>query len=84
MFRVAVEADCQIQPAMIRYQRGGRRDPGLAWIKGESLPGNMLRLMGRPASRADLAFLEPFEPGGRPRRALAEQAQSMVEAAYAG
>ena len=84
MFRVAVESDCPIQPTMIRYLRDGRRDHGVAWIKGESLVGNMLRLMGRPVSYADVAFLEPFAPSGRPRRALAEQAQFQVEAAYAG
>jgi len=84
MFRVAVEGDCPIQPVMIRYLRDGRRDHGVAWMKGESLAGNMLRLMGRPLSRADVAFLEPFRPAGRPRRALAEQAQLVVETAYAG
>lgn len=84
MFRVAVEADCPIQPAMVRYIRDGRRDPEVAWIKGESLFANMLRLMGRPTSRADLTFMESFEPNGRARRELADRAQAMVEEAYAG
>lgn len=83
LFKVAVEADCPVQPVMIRYLRKGRRDPGLTFLRGESFGVNLLRLLGRPRSTADLRFLEPFASTGRQRRELAEQAQQAVENAYA-
>lgn len=83
MFRVAVEAACPVQPVMIRYLRDGRIDPQASFIQGESFAASILRMMGRPPCLGEVHFLEPFEVGERPRRALAEQAQAMVEAAYA-
>ena len=82
LFKVAVEVDCPVQPVMIRYLRKGRRDPELTFLRGESFGVNLLRLLGRPRSIADLRFLEPFAASGRQRRDLAEQAQRAVENAY--
>ena len=82
LFKAAVEADCMVQPAMIRYLRNGRRDPDMSFIRGENLVVNMLRLLGRPTCDADLRFLDAFPPGDRPRRDLARQAQMAVNEAY--
>ena len=82
LFKAAVEADCMIQPVMIRYTRDGKRDPDMSFIKNEHLVGNMLRILGRPTSDAELRFLEPYAPAGRPRRELARQAQAAVSEAF--
>lgn len=82
MFKVAQEADCPIQPVMIRYVRDGQRDPEVTFLPGENFLQNLVRFMGRPASRAELRFLEPFEPGDQPRKALAARAEAAVRAAY--
>ncbi len=82
MFRLAIESPCPVQPAMIRYVRGGERDNEATFIRGESFIGNMLRLLGRPAGWVELSFLEPFEAEGRQRRELAELAHARVVAAF--
>lgn len=82
MFKVAVEAGCPIQPVMIRYVRDGRRDPDMTFLRGENFVQNILRLMGRPASVAELKFLPAFEPRDLPRRELAGEAEHAVRAAY--
>ncbi len=82
MFKVAQEAGCPVQPAMIRYVRDGRRDPDVTFINGENFLHNLVRLMGRPASRAELVFLDAFDPADLPRKALASRAEDAVKAAY--
>ncbi len=82
MFKVAQEAQCPIQPVMIRYVRDGRRDPDVTFLPNENFLQNLVRLMGRPASDAQIAFLDPFEPGDLPRKALAQRAETAVRAAY--
>lgn len=82
LFKAAVEADCLIQPVMIRYVRKGARDPEMTFIKGENLVRNMLRLLGRPGCVAELRFLPPFPPDGQPRRDLAHRAHRAVSEAY--
>ncbi len=82
MFRVAVEAPCPVQPAMIRYLRGGRRDPEMTFLDGEGFPANVLRLLGRPSSVADVHLLEPLAAVDRPRKEIASLAYRAVRAAY--
>lgn len=82
LFKVAVEAGCPVQPTMIRYVRRGRIDEEATFLPGENFAQNLLRLMGRPACRAEVRFLEAFETGDRPRRELAGQAEAAVRAAY--
>jgi 1-acyl-sn-glycerol-3-phosphate acyltransferase len=84
LFKAAVEADCMVQPTMIRYLHDGKPDPDMTFINGENLVLNMLRLLGRPTCDADLRFLEPFDPDERARRDLARQAQAAVTEAYHG
>lgn len=82
MFKVAVEADCRVQPVMIRYVRKGRRDPGTTFLRGENFVTNTIRLLGRPACDAELTFLAPFETGECSRRELAAMAEARIRAAY--
>jgi len=82
LFGAAVEADCPVQPVMIRYMRKGRRDPEMTFINHENMLTNMLRLLGRPSCEADIRFLEPLDAGGQARRDLAHSAHAAVVGAY--
>lgn len=82
MFRLAIEADCPVQPVMIRYHRKGRVDPGMSFINGENFMVNLARILGRPGSVGEVRFLDPFAPAGRQRRDLATLAQARVTEAY--
>lgn len=82
MFKVAQESQCAIQPVMIRYVRDGLRDDEVTFMPRENFLQNLVRLMGRPASRAQLVFLEPFQPGDQPRKALAARAETAVREAF--
>lgn len=82
MFKVAQETGCPIQPVMIRYIRDGKIDPDVTFINGENFLLNLVRLMGRPSSIAQVCFLESFEPGDTPRNALALRAETAVRAAH--
>ena len=82
MFKIAQEAECAVQPAMIRYLRKGQLDPDLSFRPGEHFLVNILRLLGRPACRAELRFLDAFESANMPRKALAQRAEAEVRAAY--
>lgn len=82
MFKVAQEAQCPVQPVMIRYVRNGERDPEVTFLPGESFLQNLVRFMGRPASTAEIVFLEPFAPGDQLRKTLAQRAENAVRSAY--
>jgi 1-acyl-sn-glycerol-3-phosphate acyltransferase len=82
MFRLAQDSGCPVQPVMIRYVRDGARDPEITFLPGESFLQNLIRFMGRPACRAEVAFLEPYPPADLPRKALASRAEAAVRAAY--
>jgi 1-acyl-sn-glycerol-3-phosphate acyltransferase len=82
MFKVAQEANCPIQPAMVRYLRDGRRDDDAGFRDGEPFLPNLVRMMGRRSVLADLQFLEPFAPEDLPRKQLAARAEAAVRDAY--
>ena len=82
LFGAAVEADCPVQPVMIRYLRNGGRDAEMTFINNENMVTNMLRLLGRPSCEADIRFLEPLAAGGQPRRDLAQRTRAAVVSAY--
>ncbi len=82
LFKTAVETECAIQPVMVRYIRDGVRDPDMTFINQENMLRNMIRLLGRPLSEADLHFLPLFLPADLSRRELARRAQKAVTVAY--
>jgi 1-acyl-sn-glycerol-3-phosphate acyltransferase len=82
LFKTAIEAECPVQPAMIRYTRDGNRDPGITFLVNETFLGNMLRLLGRPSCQCELRFLDPVPTSGRSRNELAGDAQAVVEQAF--
>lgn len=82
LFKTAIEADCPVQPVMIRYLRGGKRDQAFTFFANESFKMNFLRLLGRPASSCELLFLDPVQVQGRTRNQLAEGARAAIQQAY--
>ncbi len=82
MFRAALDAECAVQPIMIRYLRDGKRDDDISFRQGESMLVNFGRLLARPGATADLHFLPPLQTNGIPRRVLADAARAAVLKSY--
>jgi 1-acyl-sn-glycerol-3-phosphate acyltransferase len=84
IFLAAVEAGARVQPVALRYGEHGSAQATVAFAPGEGFLANFLRLLGEPARRADVVFLEPIDAndaGGR--RRIAELARERIVAAMA-
>ena len=82
IFLAAVESGARVQPVALRYGEHGAMQTHVAFQPGESFFGNFLRLLGEPARKADVCFLEPIDTtdaGGR--RRIAELARERIVAA---
>ena len=82
MFRAAVDAECPVQPVMLRYMRDGHRDDDFSFRKNENMLMNFCRLLARPGSTADIHFLPVIDAVGVPRRILADTARAAVIKSY--
>src|SRR5688500_9116025 len=85
IFLAAVESGARVQPVALRYGDRGAMQTRVAFQPGESFFGNFLRLLGEPARKADVCFLEPIDTtdaGGR--RRIAELARERIVAAMQG
>jgi len=82
MFRAAVDAECEVQPVMLRYIRNGRRNGDVGFRVGESMLVNFFRMLAQPATVADVNFLPPIDATGQPRRILADAARTAVINSY--
>jgi 1-acyl-sn-glycerol-3-phosphate acyltransferase len=79
IFLAAVEAGARVQPVALRYGEGGAAQSVVAFAPGEGFLANFIRLLGEPARRADIVFLEPIDvvvAGGR--RRIAELARERI------
>ncbi|WP_245626490.1 lysophospholipid acyltransferase family protein [Stenotrophomonas ginsengisoli] len=84
IFTCAVEAGVPVQPVAIRYGEQGRAQSVVAFGEREGFVPNFLRLLGEPARRAEVHFLEPIAPGQlEGRRQIAELARQRVVQAMA-
>lgn len=82
MFRAAVDAECMVQPVMLRYMRNGRRDDDVSFREGESMLVNFIRMLAQPPAEADIHFLPAMDAAGQPRRILADAARAAVIESY--
>jgi 1-acyl-sn-glycerol-3-phosphate acyltransferase len=82
MFKAAVDAECPIQPVMIRYMRDGQVDDEVSFREDESMMWNLVRMLARPESYAELHFLPTIDATGKPRRYLADSAREAVVNSY--
>jgi len=82
MFRAAVDAQCPVQPVMVRYIHDGQRDDDISFREGENMLVNIGRLLARPGAEADIHFLPLIDAVGTPRRVLADAARAAVVSRY--
>jgi len=82
MFRAAVDAECEVQPVMLRYMRHGRKDDDISFREGESMLVNFVRMLAQPPAVAEITFLSPMDATGQPRRILADAARTAVINSY--
>ena len=82
MFRAAVDAECPVQPVMIRYMNRKGRDADIPFREGENMMMNMVRVLAHPRSEAEVHFLPVIDATGQPRRALADAARAAVVSSY--
>ncbi len=82
MFRAAVDAQCPVQPVMVRYTHNGRRDDDISFREGENMLVNIGRLLARPGAEAEIHFLPLIDAVGKPRRELADAARAAVIGRY--
>lgn len=85
IFQAAVEAGVPVQPVALRYGERGAAQTVVAFGPGESFFGNFLRLLGEPARRAEVHFLEPIASHDlEGRRRIAETSRARIIAAMTG
>jgi len=79
IFQAAVEAGVPVQPVALRYGERGNAQTVVAFGPRENFAANFLRLLGEPARRAEVHFLEPIRPGEvEGRRRLAELSRERI------
>lgn len=85
IFQAAVEAGVPVQPIALRYGVRGDAQTTVAFAPGESFAGNFLRLLGEPARRGEVHFLEPIGSQDlEGRRRIAETSRARIVAVMEG
>ncbi len=84
IFQAALDAEVPVQPVALRYTRDGERWLDVAFRPGESFFANIMRVLGDPASDAEVHFLPVVPPNPDGRRRMAEQARAQIECALDG
>jgi len=82
IFTAAVDADAPVQPVALCFGTRCEAQHVVAFAKGESFMGNLVRLLGEPARPVTVCFLEPIlhtEHEGR--RGIATLARARIEQA---
>ena len=82
LFQASVQAAVPVQPVALRFLRGGRPAPELAFVGEQTLVANLWFLLGAWGVSVECTFLRPLEPtGGLNRSHLAQQAHQAVSGA---
>ncbi|HET7844185.1 MAG TPA: lysophospholipid acyltransferase family protein [Xanthomonadales bacterium] len=81
IFQAAIDAGVPAQPVALRFSRDGRYDTAIAFRPRENFLQNFVRVLGEPATRAEVIFCEPVPTQGEGRRRIAETARSRIVAA---
>lgn len=84
IFQAGLDAEVPVQPVALRYSRGARRWPGIAFRPDESFLANALRLLGEAGCVAEVHFLPPVPPHADGRKRMAEQARAEIALALDG
>ena len=79
LLQAAIATGVPVQPVALRYGEQGDAQTTVAFQPGEHFFGNFLRLLGEPARRAEVHFLEPIVPNEADgRRRIAELARERI------
>ena len=81
IFQTCYDANVPAQPVALRYVRGGHAAKAVAFRGKEAFFPNVLRLLGEPATIAEVHFLDPVPlatEGGRKRMAEAARRAIIV------
>jgi len=82
IFQAAVETSVPVQPVALVYGTGASAQTIVAFAPGESFFANFVRLLGEPARRAEVHFLEPIGSQDlEGRRRIAETSRARIVAA---
>ena len=84
IFQTCYDANVPAQPVALRYVRGDIAARHVAFRGKESFFANVLRLLGEPATTAEVHFLEPIalDPAGRKRMAEGARRAIMIALAF--
>jgi 1-acyl-sn-glycerol-3-phosphate acyltransferase len=82
MFRAAVDAECPVQPVMVRYVNKKVGNGDISFRVGENMMMNMVRVLAHPRSEVEVHFLPVIDATGQPRRTLADAARTAVVSRY--
>lgn len=77
IFQASIDADVPAQPVALRFSRGGKLTTDISFREHESFFANFVRVLGEPATDAEVLFLEPVAPSGE-RRRMAETARYRI------
>ena len=81
IFQAAIDADVPAQPVALRFLRGGALTTDISFRPGEQFFPNFFRVLGEPATVAEIMFLEPVAVVASDRRRMAERARERIVAA---
>ena len=83
IFQPAVLAQVPAQPVALKYGVGGRAQTTVAFRPRENFLQNFWRLLGEPARRVEVHFLDPVVADEDGRRRMAALARERIQAAMA-
>ena len=81
IFQAAIDAGVPAQPVALRFLRGGALTTDISFRPGEQFFPNFFRVLGEPATVAEIMFLEPVAVVASDRRRMAERARERIVAA---
>jgi 1-acyl-sn-glycerol-3-phosphate acyltransferase len=78
LFAVVQQADVPVQPVAIRYGSNSLPDQVAPFVGDDDLLRHVLRLLGHPGLRVQVAFLAPLPTEGIDRRRLSNAARAAI------
>jgi lyso-ornithine lipid O-acyltransferase len=80
-FEAAITRDTPILPVITRYKEPSGR-PTVCWFGDMTLLPHAWRVLGFPSIEAEMHFLKPIVPDGRPRKELASYVHGLMVREY--
>lgn len=78
IFQAAIDANVPAQPVALRFLRGDAPTTAISFRPGEQFFPNFFRVLGEPATVAQVMFLDPVAVVAADRRRMAERARAAI------